>query len=345
MKHRLPGCHVHPIFLLLVIATIFSLKANAQPDTTFRYPALGKLVDIGGWKLNLNGQGTGKKGPSVILEAGVGDFSFDWSLIQPEVAKFARVYSYDRAGYAWSDMGPKPHTMHQDVYNLHTLLQKSNVPKPYLLVGASYGAFLVRLFTQEYPGEVAGIILVDGGYEDYPMFINGKKLQPSIDAKRISIPPVKTIARDTDNVLNPETKKFIQDMLTQQGFPPTQLDSPYLKLPPDIQKIRLWAIGQINYYAVNDNNYYIEEAASLLNARKKHPYMFNEKPLIVLTQGISNDTDRINKQKELLSLSHNSKQIVDKKSGHHMQLEDPDLLVAAIKEVIETINEHKNLGR
>ena len=223
------------------------------------------------------------------------------------------------------------------------MLQKANASKPYILVGASYGAFLVRLFAQQYPDEVAGIVLVDGGYEDYPMFINGKKLQPSIDAKGIQIPHVKTIATDTDNILKPETKKFIQDMLTQQGFPPTSLDSPYQKLPLDIQKIRLWAIAQINYYAVNDNDYYIDEAAMLLNERKNHPYMFGDKPLVVLTQGITNDTDRINKQKELLMLSDNSKQIIDKKSGHHMQMEDPDMVVTAIKQVYNAVKKQEKL--
>ncbi len=345
MKCRLCICQVRPLHLLLFTGIMVSLSVGAQSDSIFNYPPLGRLVDIGGWKLHINEQGKDNKGPSVILEAGVGDFSFDWSLLQPKIAQFARVYSYDRAGYAWSEMGPKLHTMHQDVYNLHALLQKSNAPKPYLLVGASYGAFLVRLFAQEYPDEVAGIILADGGYEDYPMFINGKKLQPSIDAKGISIPPVKTIARDTDNILKPATKKFIQDLLIQQGFPPTQLDSPYLNLPSNIQQIRLWALGQINYYAVNDNDYYIEEAAQLLNTRKEHPYMFNNKPLIILTQGISNDTDRINKQRELLSLSHNSKQIVDPKSGHHMQLEDPDLMLTVIKEAMLAIQEHKHLSQ
>ena len=73
--------------------------------------------------------------------------------------------------------------------------------------------------------------------------------------------------------------------------------------------------------------------------------MLGNKPLLILTQGVTNDTERINKQKELLSLSHNSKQIVDKKSGHHMQLEDPDLLVTIMKEVIDAIKEHKNLAR
>jgi pimeloyl-ACP methyl ester carboxylesterase len=187
----------------LVLWTIIASTASAQTDTTIRFKPLGKLVDLGGWHLHLYGEGTDKKGPIVILEAGVGDFSFDWSLVQPEVAKFARVYSYDRAGYAWSEMGPKPHTMHQDVYNLHTLLQKANVPAPYILVGASHGALLVRIFAELYPEEVAGIVLVDGGYEDYQMFINGKTLQPSIDAKGIPIPQVKTFALSSDNELTP----------------------------------------------------------------------------------------------------------------------------------------------
>jgi pimeloyl-ACP methyl ester carboxylesterase len=149
MKYAVPLYRVHPTrFLFLILLIIVSSTANAQTDTAFQYPPLGKLVDIGGWQLHLDGQGADKKGPAVILEAGAGDFSFDWSLVQPEVAKFARVYSYDRVGHAWSDMGPKPRTMHQTVYNLHALLQKANVPPPYILVGASYGGFLVRLFAQ-----------------------------------------------------------------------------------------------------------------------------------------------------------------------------------------------------
>jgi pimeloyl-ACP methyl ester carboxylesterase len=195
------------------------------------------------------------------LEAGVGDFSFDWSLVQPEVARFSRVYSYDRAGYAWSDMGPKPHTVHQDAYNLHALLQKASDPPPYILVGASHGALLVRIFAEQYPDEVAGIVLVDGGYEDYQMFINGKTLQPSIDAKGIPIPPVKTFAAPSDNELTPELQKFIKDLLAQQGLPSTQLDSPYNKLPIGVQKIHLWGMSLLKNYAVNDNDYYIEEAA------------------------------------------------------------------------------------
>src|SRR5215468_8681946 len=83
----------------------------AQP-TSQSYPPPGKLIDIGGYRLHLNC--TGNKGPTVVLIAGGGDFSFDWSLVQPGIAQFARVCSYDRAGFAWSDPGPTPRTMRQE---------------------------------------------------------------------------------------------------------------------------------------------------------------------------------------------------------------------------------------
>lgn len=64
-------------------------------------PPAGRLVDVGGWHLHLNCAGEVRTSrPTVILEAGAGDFSVDWSLVQPGVARVARVCSYDRAGGA-----------------------------------------------------------------------------------------------------------------------------------------------------------------------------------------------------------------------------------------------------
>src|SRR5262245_25390781 len=87
--------------------TTLALAAAASGQGTtnlVRYSVPGKLVDVGGRRLHINCVGEGS--PAVVMEAGAGDFSFDWSLVQPEVARFTRVCSYDRAGYAWSDAGP-----------------------------------------------------------------------------------------------------------------------------------------------------------------------------------------------------------------------------------------------
>src|SRR5262249_40965650 len=151
-------------------------------------------VDVGGWRLHLNCTGTARPGqPTVVLEAGAGDFSVEWSLVQPRVAEFARVCSYDRAGDGWSDLGPHPRTFHQIVYELHTLLVRAGERTPVVLVGHSYGGLLVRLYQSTYPAEVAGMVLVEAGADDpLRMMPDGTVVRASSLGAGQTIPPVKT---------------------------------------------------------------------------------------------------------------------------------------------------------
>src|SRR5690349_12648719 len=97
-----------------------SFQAIASAVDAAHYAAPGKLVDVGGYKLHINCTGTGS--PTVILDAGLGGTSLDWSKVQPAVTRFTRVCSYDRAGYGWSESGPGPRTSQQIVTELHLLL-------------------------------------------------------------------------------------------------------------------------------------------------------------------------------------------------------------------------------
>jgi pimeloyl-ACP methyl ester carboxylesterase len=126
-------------------------------------PPLGKMVNVGGHQLHFFMTGEGI--PSVVFESGGASWSMDWHLVQTEVAKFTRACSYDRAGFGWSESGPKPRTSLQIATELHTLLESTGVEKPYILVGASFGGHAVRLFAKNYPDEVAGIILLDARHE------------------------------------------------------------------------------------------------------------------------------------------------------------------------------------
>ena len=138
----------------------------------------GRLIDVGGYRLHINSTGKGK--PTVILIAGSGDFSFDWSLVQPAVSRFSRVCSYDRAGLAWSDVGPTPRTMRQEAYELHVLLEKAKLKAPFVLVGHSVGGLIARVYAAEYPREVAGMILVDSTTEDTTLNYQGKLMSGHI---------------------------------------------------------------------------------------------------------------------------------------------------------------------
>jgi pimeloyl-ACP methyl ester carboxylesterase len=140
-----------------------SYEAIAAGGDAQRYPAPGQLVDVGGYRLHIQCVGTGS--PTVVLDAGLGGSSLDWSLVQPALGATTRVCAYDRAGMGWSDPGPAPRTPGQLARELHTLLTQAGIPGPYVLVGQSLAGKNVRLFALQHPDEVAGLVLVDARSE------------------------------------------------------------------------------------------------------------------------------------------------------------------------------------
>lgn len=147
---------------LIIIGASFQAYQTKQDKILF--PPPGQMVDVGGYRLHLYEMGEGS--PTVILDAGMGCHCLDWALVQPQIAKFARVYSYDRAGNGWSEESPYPRTSANIIEELYTLLVNANVPSPYILVGHSFGGINLRLFAKKYPQNVLGIVLVDAAHED-----------------------------------------------------------------------------------------------------------------------------------------------------------------------------------
>jgi len=122
------------------------------------------MIDIGAYSLNVNCYGKGT--PTVIFESGLGDDSGVWTLVQPEISKNTRTFSYDRAGLGNSDTGDLPRTSLDQVHELHTVLNKAKVKAPYIIVAHSIAGYNARLFAGTYPKEVSGIIFVDCSHEN-----------------------------------------------------------------------------------------------------------------------------------------------------------------------------------
>src|SRR6266581_4367311 len=155
------------LLVLAVVAGVVYQGITSAVDASM-YPPPGRLVDVSGYRLHIHCTGSGGPGPAIILDAGNGGSSLDWSLVQPGVATFTRVCSYDRAGYGWSESGPTPRSSGRIVRELHTLLVNTGVPGPYVLVGHSFGGLNMRLYAYTYPQEVAGLVLVDSSHENNP---------------------------------------------------------------------------------------------------------------------------------------------------------------------------------
>ena len=182
----------------------------------------GKLVDLGGHKLHVYCSGHGS--PTVVVENGLGDFSFDWTLVQNQVSRFARICTYDRAGYAWSDPGPKPRTFAQINLELHDALEKLGERGPYVLVGHSYGGPVMRNFAAQFPRNAAGLVLVDSAVEGMRVGVGGKAtIQLGVNVQARDVPPPHEQMTDSDKT---------PAAAPGDPHPPAPLDPLYKPLPP-----------------------------------------------------------------------------------------------------------------
>lgn len=300
--------------LLLIVMSVPAAIVAAQTGNAAN-PPLGKLIDVGGYRVHLYCTGSG--GPPVII-AGAG-YSFDWGLIQPEVAKFTEVCAYDHSGVGWSDSGPSD-SCELRVHEIHTALQNSGVKGPYVMVGYSMGALVVRLYAAQYPNEVAGVVFAD-------------------HAVIVRAPPRHLSAAPTTPA--PKSGKPAPVLIGMDS------DPNFKKLPPNDQKLHLWAASQSkDQVALQANMQLLPQCTADADAvAKKHPYPLGNRPLVdISTDDAEQIPDYAELQSELLSLSNDSKQIVARNSGHFVIIDRPDVVVDGIRRVVDAVRRKETLS-
>jgi pimeloyl-ACP methyl ester carboxylesterase len=151
------------VVVLLVVAALIAAGvlyqvAGAYRDTR-QHPAPGRIIDVGCARLHVQEQGVGH--PAVVLESGIAATSLSWALVQPKIAEFTRVCSYDRAGLGWSSACSTPRTIEHMVMELGLALSHVAIPGPYILVGHSFGTLVARAYAHLKPHEVSGLVFLD----------------------------------------------------------------------------------------------------------------------------------------------------------------------------------------
>jgi pimeloyl-ACP methyl ester carboxylesterase len=269
--------------------------------------------------------------PAVIVENGSSAFSIDWALVQPEVAKFTQICTYDRAGHAWSDPGPARGAVEPTIDDLHLLLHKAGIRPPYVLVGASLGGIYGRAYQRRYPAEVVGLVLDDPTSDEGLGYrVNGKdKLIHEMSAQEMR-------------------EVFIP--LLRKGWhrePPGELEEPFNRLPKDLQAARLWAArklvtGDDIYQEAITAESWRQEFIALRRERLSQKHPLGDLPLIVLGRNQKDWETRWRHLNELKGLSKEGKLIVAENSGHEIHLYRPDLVIQAIREVVTAARAKKS---
>jgi len=180
------------VLIAWVACSTVLLAGQARPSG----PAPGVLVDVGGYRLHMLCTGPISGGtPTVVLDAGAGGFSTAWSAVQQALPGI-RSCAYDRAGWGWSEPGPGPRTITQEVFELQALLRAAHVSGPYVLVGHSYGGMIVRRYAALHQGDVAGIILVDPAHEESRLFYTKQDswLRVREQSEGRAVPPPRILA-------------------------------------------------------------------------------------------------------------------------------------------------------
>jgi pimeloyl-ACP methyl ester carboxylesterase len=288
-----------------------------------KYPAPGKMFDIGGHKMHLQFMGEHhKKGPTIILEMGGGGNSLHWSLVQPEIAKFARVVTYDRAGYAWSEESPKSRTIDNISTELYNLLHTAQIPGPYILVGHSFGGMVVRLYEKKYSHEVLGVILVDSVHEDQVEIF-----PPSTDWI------LHTLKYDFAHV-NIKTALFLGLVrLLNIFYRPNKFPkSTYAQI------LAHFYTGKFVRTALGEYTNFRQSQKQLRDTGG----VMGDKPLIVVSAGKCTVSQEFWNswnifQKDLLIKSTNSSQIIVPHSGHKVNQKAPEIIIHAIKTMYDDI--------
>jgi len=333
-----------------LLAAMTSLGAQAAPvpkdlvDAQI-YTKPQQLVAVeGDRKLNLECMGEGK--PTVVLEAGLGSPLTDWRLVQARIAKFTRVCAYERAGYGFSDPAQRPSDVTNVVDDLHKLVRRAKIARPFVLVGHSIGGLYATVYKVTYPHDVAGMVLID------PSFA-GQMMAPTA-----SWTPAEIKAwQDTNGKEKTEIEGCLK-MAVSGGFAkPENQKSDCLDNPPDPDPIIHAALNREfsqpgTYAAV------LSEAANFMAADPRKASVddteglaakadFGAMPLVVLTAANHITMGGMDKhQNETMTSTwiagHDAlaaRSAVGKnvtvKSSHFIQKEQPDIVVQTIQTMVE----------
>jgi pimeloyl-ACP methyl ester carboxylesterase len=301
-----------------------------------RLPPPGRILDVNGTKLHIRTSGKGK--PAVVFESGVAASCVNWRRVQDAISGIASTATYDRAGFAWSGRSPKALSPEEMVSSLRQLLAKAGLTPPYVLVGHSFGALLVRIYADQWPEEIAGLVLVDPALvlewcnptdERLKMLSRGVGLSrrgallARIGFVRLSLSLLSGGAR--------ALPKLVSRLSSGKGHSVIErLVGEVRKMPPELwPAIQSHWCRPASFESMGRHLQAVPEAAARVAEAKPLGHI----PVTVIS-GSNLTPEQFAEHSAIAESSERGRHLVATESGHWIQLDQPEIVINAIREMV-----------
>ena len=322
------------VWLLLGVQSV----ARAAPGDEL-YARPGQLVTAQGTRLNFYCMGRGA--PTVVFDSGWGDWAPVWTIVQPEVAKWTRACSYDRAGAGFSDPGPMPRTSVRIATELRSALHNADIQGPYILVGNAFGGDNVRTFAARYPAEVAALVLVEADIVSSPEERRGHaKLIASMRECRDAIAsgnPLPQLPSRPGGPARTCAQEFFFRGLPEPMWSPA-LNAKLLELVKTKVAMYDSYISEMEQVPMDET--YLQQHSRSLGSRPIRVLSTGNHGVHSLDPSRPPDPEQQKYQQEVareqarwLKLSSNAKQLFSDKSSEYIPFDQPSFVVDAIRDV------------
>ncbi len=302
---------------------------------TFTPP--GRLVRVSGCELHVWEQGTGA--PAVVFESGIAASSLSWAYVQTELAQSLRTISYDRAGLGWSKLPRTPYALELLVRHLEDVLAKTRIDGPYILVGHSFGGLLVRAFAAAHPQNVKGLVLVDPVSIAYwaaasPRDLQRLKIGASFSRRGALLARfgVVRFALAAASLRNRRITAAIARVSAGKATSTlNRLVGEVLKLPPSALPVLRaeWSVPKC-FEAMARHLEILPQCAAAAAAMD----LQEDIPLVILSAATATEAELHERDRWVANRAH-SKHCVIPGTGHWLHLERPDLVAAAVREIVQ----------
>lgn len=302
-----------------------------------RFGPAGTMIDVDGQSLHVVCAGAGQ--PAVVFESGIAASALSWARLQPAIASFTRACAYDRAGLGWSGPSQAPRTVDRMLRELEGVVLNASGGRPAVLVGHSFGAFLVCAYAHRRPQDVSGLVLLDPPSEWHdPTRRQMRLLRGGVHLSRLGgvlarLGIVRAslalltggapgAARRVSRLFGPTAAQTLERLVGEAR-----------KLPPEVQPLvqTLWCQPKC-FRAMADHLAALDDLAVVVDAIRSLP----DVPVVVISSH-EQPPAVLERHRLLAQLSPMGRHVVSTRSGHWIPFDDPDLVIATVRDIIDRV--------